>query len=117
VKIGHDQLRNAMVDVCMKAYGNCTRGPVVRAVSQRAKEDGGSGGLIVDFSTRDVWEGSRDCLFDTRRIIHAGSPGCASLSRHLLQQCPQQPGATEDRQVQSGRGGVAGYLLTPHHHC
>ena len=35
--------------------------------------------LIADFATRDVWERNRDCLFDTRIIVHAGSrPGRAS---------------------------------------
>mmetsp|Transcript_5646 Transcript_5646/g.7859 ORF Transcript_5646/g.7859 Transcript_5646/m.7859 type:complete len:630 (+) Transcript_5646:456-2345(+) len=76
VKIGHDQLRDGMVDFCMKAYGNCIREPVVRAASQRAM-DGENDGLIADFATRGVWERSQDYLFDTR-IVHAGSPGRAS---------------------------------------
>ena len=42
-----------MVYVCMKAYGNCTREPVVRAASQQAK-DGENDGLIADFATRGV---------------------------------------------------------------
>ena len=64
MKVGHDQLRDAMVDVCMKAYGNCTREPVVRAASQQAKH-GENDGLIADFATKGVWEHSRDFLFDT----------------------------------------------------
>ncbi|CAM9872279.1 unnamed protein product, partial [Heterosigma akashiwo] len=51
VKIGHDQIRDGMVDLCMKAYGNCIREPVVRAASQRAM-DGENDGLIADFATR-----------------------------------------------------------------
>lgn len=77
MKIGYDQLRDAIVDVCMKAYGNCTREPVVRlSASQRAK-DGENDGLIADFATRGAWERSWDFLFDTR-IVHVGSPGRAS---------------------------------------
>jgi len=68
VKIGHDQIRDGMVDLCMKAYGNCIREPVVRAASQRAM-DGQNDALIADFATRGVWERSWDCLFDARHAF------------------------------------------------
>lgn len=39
------------------------------------------------------------------------------LAASLTAVSSKQPGASEDKQVQGGRGGAAGYLLPPHHHC
>ena len=90
MKIGHDQIRDGMVDLCMKAYGNCIREPVVRAASQRAM-DGENDGLIADFATRGVWKRSRDgLLFNTSLymlvvlvvLLAASLTAVSSTARH-----------------------------------
>ena len=80
---GHNQFRDVMGEFSRKAWNNCTWEPVVREALQRAM-DGGSDELTADFVVRGVWEPDRDSLFDTRIIIHAGSPGRAT--QHLSYQ-------------------------------
>ena len=99
--------------VCMKAYGNCTREPVVRMASQRAKI-GENGGLIADFAIRGVWERSRDCLFNTR-IVHAGSPGRASRSISCSSALNSQARLKINKYKVAGAAGYR--LLPPHQHC
>jgi hypothetical protein len=76
---GHNHLRDTVLDLSRKAWGNAVPEPVVREASGRAK-DGESDGLTADLLVRGVWERDRDCFFDTR-IINADSPG--RISRNI----------------------------------